>query len=130
MSNLEERSTEAQFVAQVAAALDSDALAGDINHRLDVARRDAVASLVERPVLLPTPWIPLGAVAATVLVAALVIITLEEALVPPFEDEQLFAAQELELLQEIEFLAWIDGEQTAETHDDAADVDERANHAS
>jgi hypothetical protein len=95
------------FVSQVRAALDDVVLAPALAARLATARRRAVAA-VDLPVARTTgPWLPVGALATTLLVVALGV-SFDGGGTPPLDDEaQLAAVEDLDLLQDLEFVAWL-----------------------
>jgi hypothetical protein len=94
------------------ASLDSE-----VGRRLAAARRAAVAALTATPVAHAARWIPASAAAGTLLAVALFAWSVRIPALPYYDDEQAaLAAQELELLDEIEFVAWM----AAEVGGDAA----------
>ncbi len=99
--------SEESFVDDVRRTLDDQHLSAAVRTRLDAARRAAVAS-ADVAASAPPRWVPIGALAATVLVFAMATRMSDTLSLPDIEDDQLFAAQERELLEELEFLAWLD----------------------
>ena len=78
----------------------------DLNERLAAARRLAVER-VDRPVPVALGnWIPAGAMAFTLLAVGVLATQLGRDTPPELTDE-LFAAQHLELLEDIELYAWM-----------------------
>ncbi len=75
--------------------------------RLAEARRAAVA-VADRPSpgLLQPRYVAAGAMAAVALAVVLLLRPTDVAL-PPFDDAELVVAQEAELMEELEFAAWI-----------------------
>ena len=94
-----------EFVARV-----REPLPGAVIERLATARRRALAeALARQPARLRAPgrWLPVGALAATLLA---VVLLQRSAPVPalPLEDEvQLAAVENLELLENLDFAAWM-----------------------
>ncbi len=80
----------------------------DVNQRLQAARRAAVAAADEKPGV--TDWWPraagAGTAAVALMVAALVLYSPVDTL-PRIDAAELAAAQEAELLEELEFVAWM-----------------------
>lgn len=97
----------------------ADALSGPIQQRLAAARRQAVAEMDQTSARSGFRWayaLPAGAVAAVTLVVALQFIPSAHdaqdtapmtTLLPDLDESQQVAASELELLEELEFLAWM-----------------------
>ncbi len=98
-----------EFVSRVRDALDAQPLAPEIVGRLAAARRRAVAS-VDAPIpRAPATWIPVGALASTLLIVGLFSASIDRNSAPPFPDDtQLAVAQDLDLLDDLEFVAWLD----------------------
>ena len=86
----------------------------EVAERLVAMRRAAVQELEERSSSQWTPWFwaPAGAAAIVVLTLGLFLYT-GNTPVPMFDDlddAQLAAAQDMDLLEELEFLAWLEEE--------------------
>lgn len=86
----------------------SQELPGDVTQRLQQARRQAMASVDE-----PRPWRinwVAGGALASILLAVTVLTTTFNATAPfPLvsDPDEFAAAQDLELLEELEFIAWM-----------------------
>jgi hypothetical protein len=98
---------EVVFTAQVRDALNATPLSEDVVDRLRVARRAAVAAIEPRRVSLPTRWLPMGAMAATVVAAVLLRGPTNAPALPFDDDQQLAVAQDIDLLENLEFAAWM-----------------------
>ena len=99
------------FLDDVRRMLDAGALPESVSDRLAAARRAAIAEAVRRPprVAMPSPWLPVGALATTVLAVAVSVTVTDTRMLPVVDDARaLAAAQEVELLEDLEFLAWLD----------------------
>ena len=83
-------------------------LDADVQSRLRQARRQAVASLEERRPVFLRPWVlaPIGSMAAVALAVGLYLGQGGEELSFP-GDEAFTVAQDMELLDELEFVAWM-----------------------
>ena len=111
MTERDHDDSEAVFVARVREALDRQPLPPGIPQRLVAARRAAVDSVqpARRVPAVPSRWVPVGALASTVLAVGVAMVSMESARLPIVEDERAFvAAQDVELLEDLEFLAWLD----------------------
>jgi len=116
MIDREPDSTDAAFVARVREALERQTLPPGVAERLVTARGAALGSLRPAPPAPPTPsnWLPLGALASTVLAIGIAVVTTDTVRLPVVEDERaLVVAQDVELLEDLEFLAWLDDEEHA-----------------
>lgn len=85
-----------------------------VQQRLAAARRAAVAE-AERPQ--PVPWGRLagsGALASAALVLALMLPGTGTQSLPALEEAEMAAAQNAELLEELEFVAWMLAEESAD----------------
>jgi hypothetical protein len=100
--------SEEEFVGQVRDALDAHALAPELADRLAAARRRAVA-MADVPILrAPSSWVPVGALATTLLTVALGV-AIDNNVAPPLDDEQQIATvEDMDLLLDLEFVAWLD----------------------
>jgi hypothetical protein len=96
------------FLADIRRVLDSGAIDADVETRLLRSRQRAVAAAVRAPRPLPT-WLPAGALALTLCVLGFAWFQAESEPTLPYidDDRALAAAQELELLEDLEFLAWL-----------------------
>ncbi len=104
-----------EFVSRVRDALDAQSLAPELADRLAAARRRAVASLDTPIPRAPGAWVPVGALASTLLVVGLFSVTIgrnvDHKSAPLFDDDvQLAVAQDLDLLDDLEFVAWLDSD--------------------
>jgi len=99
------------FVGQVREALDRRGLAPEIAQRLATARHRAIAS-VDVPIpRAPATWLPASALAMTLLVVGLVSLGVDRGIAPPLEDlPQLTAVEDMDLLMNLEFVAWLDSD--------------------
>ena len=100
-----------KFLDDVRHVLDAGALPEGVSDRLAAARREAIAESARPParVALPSPWLPVGALATTVLAVAVSVTVSDTRTLPVVDDARaLAAAQEVELLEDLEFLAWLD----------------------
>src|SRR5262245_5977943 len=107
-------STDEAFIARVRERLDRtvgvESLTPEVVSRLAAIRRDAVAAVPEAPVYVPTSWLPVGALAATLVAAVLLRPGMDgDGMAPLFDDDiQVAAAENLDLLENLEFAAWMD----------------------
>ena len=90
--------------------------------RLQQARREAVAA-AERSLAVPSSsrlwwWLPTGAVAAVALVVGLMLNPAPEP-IPVLDPLEMSAAQDMDLLTELEFMAWILEQENSATDDGA-----------
>ena len=99
-----------EFLAQVRGVLNEQTLAPDLAGRLAAARRRAVAS-VDSPIpRAPSQWIPVGALATTLLTVGIGF-ALNNNIAPPLDDEQQLATvEDIDLLMDLEFVAWLDAD--------------------
>ncbi len=97
------------FTERVRSALDAAGVPDDVVDRLGAARRQAVAIADARARIVPLPsrWLPMGAMAATVLAAVLLRGPPNIPAVPFDDDLQLAAVDDLDLLENLEFAAWM-----------------------
>ncbi|MBV1905368.1 MAG: hypothetical protein KUG75_04770 [Pseudomonadales bacterium] len=104
---------EERFLNRARKALESEDLGEDISQRLYSARRKALDQLdiPEKRAVYEKPWFtvfPVGAIAALVLVFNLFWLDPEFPEMPNYESElHAAAATELELLEDLEFVAWM-----------------------
>lgn len=99
---------EERFLEDVRRVLDEGQLPPGVAGRLATARRAAVAAADEGAVRLPSTWLPVGALASTVLAVAIAVVAADGRTLPALGDDRaLAAAQEVELLEDLEFLAWL-----------------------
>jgi len=95
------------FVAQVRDVLDRSSVSDDVRTRLAAARRRAVASLDAPVARAPARWVPVSALATTLLAVFLSVAVQRPT--PPLVDEQQFATvEDMDLLMDLEFVAWLD----------------------
>ena len=97
-----------EFLAQVRGVLNEQTLAPELARRLAAARQRAVAS-IDLPIpRAPSRWIPVGALATTLLTVGIGF-ALNSNVAPPLDDEQQLATvEEMDLLMDLEFVAWLD----------------------
>lgn len=98
------------FAADAKRVLDEVALPADVVARLGAARRAAVAAADARLATprVPPRWVPAGALATTVLAVGLATVAMDTRQLPAVDDPRaLVAAQDVELLDDLEFLAWL-----------------------
>ncbi len=103
-----DRRSDSEFVEQARAVLDAQSLAPDLAERLAAARHRAVAS-VDVPILrAPPAWVPVGALAATLLTVGLTV-AVDDSSAPPLDDDvQIATVENMDLLMDLEFVAWLD----------------------
>jgi hypothetical protein len=104
----EQRRSDDEFVGQVRHALDAQSLAPELAERLTAVRRRAVAS-IDVPILrAPSSWVPVGALATTLLAVGIGV-AIDNNDAPPLDDEQQIATvEDMDLLMDLEFVAWLD----------------------
>ena len=105
-----ELEASARILAQAKQTLDETRLSPEILQRLQSARRLAVATFDARAATprVPPRWVPAGALATTVLAVGLATTTMDTRELPNVGDARaLVAAQDVELLDDLEFLAWL-----------------------
>lgn len=104
--------SEQELIDRARSSLSDHALPEDVQRRLRMARAEAVAQMGDDVPFLTRAfgghrWV-LPAGAAAILVLAVSLTGTDETYVMPMLDEQeLAAASEMELLDDIEFLAWM-----------------------
>jgi anti-sigma factor RsiW len=109
-----DRMTDDAFIDHIRKRLDrtvdAQSLPPDVLARLAASRRTAVAAVPEIPVYVPPAWLPVGAMAATLVAAVLLRPAMDGDGVTPLldDDTQLAAAENLDLLENLEFAAWMD----------------------
>jgi len=100
-----------QLAARVRAVLDAQSLPTEVAERLATARRRAIAEVSGRDAGLhhvpPRRWVPVGALAATLLAVVMLRQAGEVPALPLDDDVQLAAVENLELLENLEFAAWM-----------------------
>ncbi len=108
------RNDETAFIAKLRTVLDRsvDALDASTRARLQAARRKALAHADVPRGFTPRWFVPVGAVAALAVVAALGLWWMPTAAPPPMaasveEAELLYATDNLELYQNLEFYRWL-----------------------
>jgi hypothetical protein len=96
------------FVAQARQWLDRARLADDVRDRLAAARRRAVAS-VDSPIpRAPARWVPVGALATTLLAVVIGVAVQRSPNPPVYDEQQLATVEDMDLLMDLEFVAWLD----------------------
>lgn len=104
----EQPHSDADFVKRVRGVLDAEALTPAIAERLRAVRRGAVAAMSIRPVYVPKRWLPVGALAATLLAVVMLRPSIDPGATLVLDDEvQLAAAADIDLLENLEFAAWM-----------------------
>jgi hypothetical protein len=100
-----------QFAALVRAVLDAQDVPVGAAERLADGRRRAIGEAVAGAAVLrrtpPPRWLPVGALAATLLVVVALQRGAEVPALPLGDDVQLAAVENLELLENLEFAAWM-----------------------
>lgn len=80
----------------------------DVAARLRAARQEAVY-IADRKTRRPVPWLaPAGGVVAAAVVATVMLREPELAPMPALDEAEMAAAAELELLEDLEMLAWLE----------------------
>ncbi len=104
----DDRRSDDEFVSQARAVLNAQALAPGLVERLATARRRAVAS-VDVPIRrAPAAWVPVGALATTLLTVGLVV-AIDNNNAPSLDDDmQIATVEDMDLLMDLEFVAWLD----------------------
>lgn len=104
MNNQQEK-----FAQRVAAHLRAreDELSGETRARLSAARAQALAQLDRPRRVVGYQWAGAGAFAVLALAVGLVLNTQQLEQMPDLETGDFLAAQELELLEDLEFAAWV-----------------------
>lgn len=104
------RPSDEVLIDRIRSVVDAEPLPPDVVTRLAAGRRKAVATVANRPLYVPRPWLPVGALAATLVAVVLLRPAIDmETMTPPLEDDvQLAAAADLDLLENLEFAAWMD----------------------
>ncbi|HET6471519.1 MAG TPA: hypothetical protein VFG38_06730 [Pseudomonadales bacterium] len=97
------------FVAQVRDVLDRVAPPDEVRTRLAAARRRAVASLDRVVPRAPARWVPVGALATTML-AVFLSVAVQRPAPPAIDVQQLAAVEDMDLLMDLEFVAWLDAD--------------------
>jgi len=83
-------------------------LSEDVQARLSAARRAAVSELDRQAPVVLSPWIPTVAVATTLLAVGLLSFHFATPELPLYNGEEAqLAAQNMELLTDMEFVAWL-----------------------
>ena len=104
--NDDRRGADDAFVAQVRDVLDRAAPPDDVRTRLAAARRRAVASLDAAVPRAPARWVPVGALATTLLAVFLSVAVQRPP--PAIDMQQLATVEDMDLLMDLEFVAWLD----------------------
>jgi hypothetical protein len=103
------RVSDDAFVAQVRDVLDRTRVADDVRTRLAAARRRAVASLDAPVPRAPAQWVPVGALATTLL-AVFLSVAVQRPTPPLVDEQQLATVEDMDLLMDLEFAAWLDAD--------------------
>jgi hypothetical protein len=112
--NADRRITDEVFIdrvrERVRGVIDAQPLPPDVAARLAAGRRKAVAAVPDKPLYVPAAWLPVSALAATLLAVVLLRPTTDmDGVAPLLEDEaQVAAVENLDLLENLEFAAWMD----------------------
>jgi hypothetical protein len=103
----DDRRSDVEFVDRARVVLDAGSLAPDLAERLAAARRRAVAS-VDVPIpRVPSAWVPVGALATTLLAVGLTV-AIDNRGTPPVDDDvQIATVEDMDLLMDLEFVAWL-----------------------
>ncbi len=104
----DDRRSDHEFVGQVRTVLNAQALEPGLAERLTAARRRAVAS-VDVPIpRAPAGWVPVGALAMTLLAVGLAV-AIDNNRTPSLDDDaQIATVEDMDLLMDLEFVAWLD----------------------
>jgi negative regulator of sigma E activity len=109
--NTDDSRSADEFAARVCRILDAEPFPAGVAERLATARRQAIAEAVAgRPAVQRAPprrWVPVGALAATLLAVVMLRQGAEVPALPLDDDVQLAAVADLELLENLEFAAWM-----------------------
>ena len=97
------------FVAHARDVLDRAAVPDDVRTRLAAARRRAVASLDAPVPRAPARWVPVGALATTLL-AVFLGVAVQRPAAPTIDVQQLATIEDMDLLMDLEFVAWLDAD--------------------
>jgi hypothetical protein len=95
------------FVAQARDVLDRSRVDDDVRARLTAARRRAVASLDSPVPRAPARWVPVGALATTLLTVGIGV-AVQRSAPPVYDEQQLATVEDMDLLMDLEFVAWLD----------------------
>ena len=98
------------FIERIRSRIDAEPFPSDVAARLAAGRRKAVAAVADKGLYVPPAWLPVGALAATLLAVVLLRPAMEtDGVTALLEDDvQLAAAEDLDLLENLEFAAWMD----------------------
>jgi len=123
MSNKHDSITESELVEKARKSMHEHSLPDDVQRKLRLARAEAVTQLEVQRSLADTlfgrrRWLlPVGGVAA-MLLAVSVNQGSSAPLMPVLDEQELAAVTEIDILEDIEFLAWMLEESEEETPDD------------
>ena len=124
MSNKNNSITESELVEKARNSMREHSLPDDVQRKLRLARAEAVAQLEAQGSLAETlfgrrRWLlPVGGVAAAVVLAVAVNQGGSAPLMPVLDEQELAAVADMDMLEDIEFLAWMLEESDGETPDD------------
>lgn len=112
MSNEKDLNSEKAIVDRARESMRDHQLPDDIQRRLRIARSEAVTKIGSGSSLIDTlfgngRWLLPAGAAATLMLAVALISSNDPELMPLLEEQELAAATEMELLEDIEFLAWM-----------------------
>jgi hypothetical protein len=96
------------FVAQARDALERVPVSDDVRLRLAAARHRAVESLESPIPRAPARWVPVGALATTLLTVGIGVAVQRPAAPPVYDEQQLATVEDMDLLMDLEFVAWLD----------------------
>src|SRR5262245_11486793 len=96
------------FVALARDALERVPVSDDVRGRLAVARRRAVASIGSPVPRAPARWVPVGALATTLLTVGIGVAVQRPTAPPVYDEQQLATVEDMDLLIDLEFVAWLD----------------------
>jgi hypothetical protein len=96
------------FVAQARDALNRSTLVDGVRGRLAAARRRAVASLDSAVPRAPARWVPVGALATTLLTVGIGVAMQRPPTPLLYDEQQLATVEDMDLLMDLEFVAWLD----------------------
>ena len=106
--NPEQPGRDEEFALRVRGVLDAQTLPPELVERLRGARRNAVAAVASKSPRLPTAWLPVGALAATLLAVVLLRPSMNPDAAAPLDVDVQLATADLDLLENLEFAAWMD----------------------
>jgi hypothetical protein len=104
----ERRISDDVFVARARDTLDRSGVSDDVRGQLAAARRRAVASLDTSVPRVPARWVPVGALATTLLTVGIGVALQRPLPLPVYDEQQLATVEDMDLLMDLEFVAWLD----------------------